>query len=465
MPVPLAPTLTTPDPNTYLDNVASSIVFGGIYNTGGSGPQTAYALRISVDGAAYSWWNGTALVGAETFVTSSTLAATIGTGVIGNSHTVAWSFASQDSGGTGPYAVDEQFSTAVIPSVTITAPSGTVSSGAPTATWTDTISTGSQISFRVIYYTDAETLASGWNAGDPPADPDRDSGVVSSPVTTWTPSIVVNPGVYHAYVQIVQTNGIPSLWVGSTFTVTYSAPATPTLTATLTSDITTNEPIVNLVATSSSIDHMSIFASDDGGATWAVLSVANRVATTTSLSRTDRTIPLGATRQYRAQSYSGSTVSGYSTVQSITPAGQCILSDPLDATMILFLNRFPSGSAPNGAGTASFELISHEPMGIFYGWGNRAPIVQRTLSRLATLEVDIYIEGYTKITTLRRMVGWQAMPDGSHRNRTLLLRTDMGNAWLIAIGPDISIAPLKASDRAKNPKWAVKLPCSLVGGS
>lgn len=101
--LPNAPTLTSPANNFADPAQSSSTTFAWTYNTGGAGGgETNYALKLTTGGID-SWWNGTALVGTETYVAEATTK-TIPAAILSPSVTYLWTVSSQDANGKGPYA-------------------------------------------------------------------------------------------------------------------------------------------------------------------------------------------------------------------------------------------------------------------------------------------------------------------------------------------------------------------------
>ena len=136
--VPLAPTLNTPANGAYTDLQNTGGPFAWTYNTGGAtGGQTGYHLREKTTGS-YSYWNaGTgAFQGTEVANTSTATSITFAAGKWTDGNTYNWSVASVDANGTGPYASDFTVNAQAVPSVSVTAPTGSVTaSQTPTTGW------------------------------------------------------------------------------------------------------------------------------------------------------------------------------------------------------------------------------------------------------------------------------------------------------------------------------------------
>lgn len=126
------------------------------------------------------------------------------------------------------------------PTVTITAPSGTLSETLmPTVSWLANLDSdgGGQFGYQVKIYNDG-TGAGGYNAGG--FDPDTSTPVWESSGFTPTTSVTVDESLaddgYRAYVKVSQlvnwTLAISSDWSYSAFTITVDRPANPSFSLT-----------------------------------------------------------------------------------------------------------------------------------------------------------------------------------------------------------------------------------------
>lgn len=101
--LPNAPTLTAPANGAAVAAQSSSTTFAWTYNTGGAGGgETNYALKLTTGGVDH-WWNGTTLVGTETYVAEATTKI-IPSSILAPNVTYLWTVSSQDANGKGPYA-------------------------------------------------------------------------------------------------------------------------------------------------------------------------------------------------------------------------------------------------------------------------------------------------------------------------------------------------------------------------
>ena len=249
---PLAPTLTAPAYNAYTDLAVNGGPFVWTYNTGGSsGGQTGYDFRQRTTGATgYSYWNATSGLFQSTDTTNTATAQTLtfSAAVLTDNFTYAWSVATLDAGGLGPYATDSIVTGQIAPTLTVGAPTGTVTTTQyPTVTWTPTFAASSfQGSYRVVTYNSTQYGAGGFTPGSGPNV--DDSGVVSSTATTYTTANFLPSGVsYRSYVQVVQSPGLQaSSWQYTSYTVTTDAPQTPMISAAYSTDGVTGCPRITL---------------------------------------------------------------------------------------------------------------------------------------------------------------------------------------------------------------------------
>ena len=253
-PTPQAPTLSAPANGSYSDLNTTGGPFTWTYNTGGSiGGETAYNFRRSISGGAYSYWNASAGSFQSTDIsnTSTALSVTFVAGVWPDGYTYNWSVASTDVGGEGNYASDFTANGQVAPSVSVTNPTGTITTTQyPAVIWTPTLAPqASVLTYRVVTYNSTQYGAGGFSPGVSTGV--DDSGVITSTNNTYT---IVNPlptGVsYESYVQLVETPGNQaSAWAFSSFTISADTPQTPTIGAAYGTDPSTGCPRIVLTVT------------------------------------------------------------------------------------------------------------------------------------------------------------------------------------------------------------------------
>lgn len=474
---PLAPTLLSPANGAYLDTNAVGVTFKWTYNPGtDSGSQSYYCLRVSTDGAAYQYWNATsgAFQSSQVWNASSAGQAVIPAAVLADGHTYTWSVATEEShyNLAGPFASDQAITATAMPTVTVMAPSGTISSPTPAVTWTETLGSGdSQTSYRVCIYTASVAASAGFSPGV--TTPTLDSGVVSSAATSWTVPSTLAQGSYVAYVQVTETGSISSQWASSSFTVAYTGPSTPTVTVTAGNDAATGAPNVSVL-----VDGTGCFSpgggitftnptatvqrSTDGGATWTTVRNGSAVTVPTStyqVTVVDYEAPFGVVCTYRAtlgattSSPAGATVTSSPASGTVTlTSSRWWLTDPLDTTTALALHRTGSvGILTSIQAPISFYRTSSEQLGVFYPFGRSTAVIQRGTKKAPVFALNCLLEGYEERATFEALVG----SDAAARDATLLIRSDMGDSWYVVIGPDIPIGVIRATDRITNPLFVV----------
>lgn len=116
----------------------------------------------------------------------------------------------------------------VRPTITVDAPTGTVTTSSPTVSWTYTQSDGDpQVSSEYKVFTSTAQSAITFNPNvTPPVFSGNTTGDVSSVVLPTS----LNPDSYWVYVRSYSSYGAKSVWVGRQFTVAGTSPGTPGLT-------------------------------------------------------------------------------------------------------------------------------------------------------------------------------------------------------------------------------------------
>jgi hypothetical protein len=358
-PAPYAPTLLQPANATYQD-LATTPTFSWTYNPGTTGnTQTAWALRRKISGATtYQWWNisTSAWQSTQIFNTGSAQSYTFPSGAWADGYTYNWSMANQDQSGIGAYSADNTVTAQAGPTVSVTSPSGLITTGQPTISWTAAFPTSAQqTSYRVLIYNSTQYLASGFAPGSSTAL--FDTGVVAAS-TTFSVSLLGSSTYladnvsYRAYVQITETGGQTSNWIYAAFSTSYTQPATPVLSAYLTTDSNTGAPLATISVTgqdpsgSSFLGQTSALVqySDDGGVTWSAVRGGSSISLPASNqqgSLTDYEMTPGTPRTYRAYVVDAATgvVSLASPSVSITSeVTTWWIIPPLDPSLAVELN-------------------------------------------------------------------------------------------------------------------------------
>lgn len=248
-PVPPNPTLVSPA-NASAFDVSSGVSFEATYNAAGPDSMNAYAMRVKTSGAAYQYWNaGTNALqssivwNSDSVVAGQNFTVSLPAAALSDGNVYNWSMACQDgvSGGQGPFAVDYTFTGQVNPSVTVSAPTGSVGGTTqPTVQWTSTTAPGTvQQTYSIVVEsgTYGTTPGSGTQVWA--------SGMVTSGLGSAQIGVPLLTGTsYRAFVQITQTGGQVSTWGFTTFTISVDTPAKPTITAAPSTSSDTGCPVI-----------------------------------------------------------------------------------------------------------------------------------------------------------------------------------------------------------------------------
>jgi hypothetical protein len=246
---PLSPTLSTPANSSYAP-LAGTPTFVWTYNNTDGTTQQDWAFRMKISGAgSYSYWNLGSLAWQGTIVWNAggSGSYTFPSASFANGNTYNWSVATESTASlTGPFATDFVVVARAAPTVTVTGPTGASTSTNPVVTWTETLAGGaSQIAYQVRTFSAAQYGAGGFSPGTSTAT--DDSGLVSGAALTYTIATALPGGTWESYVQITETGPEASGWASYTsFTTLVDEPATPTITATASTDGVTGCPVISL---------------------------------------------------------------------------------------------------------------------------------------------------------------------------------------------------------------------------
>lgn len=252
---PSAPTLLTPPNGAYL-TAASVVALKARYNSTDGASANAYAAEVKLSTAAsYSYWNAstnalqsTVVWNTASVATGADLSISLPNTAVSNGHSYSWSMAFQESLANlqGPFATPFAFTAQAPPALTVTAPSGTVTTGRPTVAWTATPSSGASIiKYRVVLYTAAQYGITGFTPGVSPST--WDSGALVGSASSLVVGVTLTSGTaYRAYVQVTETGTEKSAWAYTSFTASFEVPLAPTVSATATTTSATDYPVVKL---------------------------------------------------------------------------------------------------------------------------------------------------------------------------------------------------------------------------
>jgi hypothetical protein len=251
---PLAPTLLSPPATAHID--ATQVrTFSALYNANDSWPMSAYALRLKIVGGAYAYWNAVtqALQPAEVWnavtpavANGGTISVVLPAYTLLNGLSYDFSFATQESGADldGPFATDVAFTAQAAPVVTITAPPAiVVGTATPTVSWSNVLAPGtSQTFYDIIIETGSFGTVPGLGTQV------YTSGLVASSATSAATGTLSQPGLYCAFVSVIETGGQASEYGSQIFVCEATAPPTPTwISATAGNDPITGAPMATLV--------------------------------------------------------------------------------------------------------------------------------------------------------------------------------------------------------------------------
>jgi hypothetical protein len=354
---PSAPILTTPDAGASVDQTLA-LTFGWDHQS--SFAQTGRRVRLTT-GATIRWVDGAgALQATEQSVATASTTATLNAAALTAGAPYTWAAATQDTNGWSVYSAERALNPIAPPtisSVTVSSPADDLS---PTVTWAATAGSGVLTAHQVWICNAADA--------DPTVAPLWTTGVLANTVSPDTAPATVawtNGASLKAWARVWQTGGVSRTLSSAAFTVSWTPPATPTVTA----SSATTPPTVsvsgltagNVVEVEQRLD----------GVTWTPLTT--RVAAGASLAGIPS--PLAATgtsvsfRARQATTVDGVLMqSAWSALASITatPAG-CYVVD--DGDRSVYLDASLESDGPR-------EIV--QSISVTYGLGASAARVDRT---------------------------------------------------------------------------------------
>lgn len=225
-------------------------------------------------------------------------------------------------------------------SVTVTGPTGTVTTTQPTITWTYfSADSQPQQGYQVAVYTYAQTTALGF-VPFTTTPIDGTNGFVLGETLQWTMNIDLTNGQYVAYVQAESQWAGPGSFlsaIGSTtWTRSVSSPPANAVFSSCVFDAVNNRVALTFApgGTSPATVAFTVYASRDGGLSWTPIPSLTYVPAQgmSSITKYDYVAPLNTTSQYYVLAYGGSPLAAAaapSTTLSVTPVGdQPWLKDP-----------------------------------------------------------------------------------------------------------------------------------------
>lgn len=214
------------------------------------------------------------------------------------------------------------------PTVTVSAPTGTItSSAAPDVTWAyaDT-DNETQAYYQIKVFSAAQYGAGGFSADTSTAT--SDSGEIASEDQTAVIGDLLRPATYRAYVRVAKSiNGAPfwSAWAYSQFTISYTAPTIPTMLVSWSDSLgRTSFTLTGAAPTGYSSQYFDIHRSDDAGVIYEGIRDGENLAPNGSYVATaqDYEAPRDAVAYYRCRavgvdSNSNEFPSDWGTVQQV----------------------------------------------------------------------------------------------------------------------------------------------------
>ncbi len=266
---------------------------------------------------------------------------------------------------------------AVLPVVTVTLPTGTVTNtNRPTVAWSNTLDSdgGAQTHYEAKVFTAAQYGAGGF---DPSTSPATDaSGIVASNNGSRQVAATLPDAVYRAYVRVAQTvNGAQhwSAWDFEGFTIAVDLPADPSMT--LTAQGTAGRVMIELDdnAGDATTTGFEVQRSDDGGTTWVAVRTVDGddgIIAGTAVTIYDYEAPNGTLATYRARAlhdYSGSfAASGWVTNTVMWDTEDWWIKHP----------NLPALNVNLGRGMYSYSEVTRAArQGVFQPVGALRPIV------------------------------------------------------------------------------------------
>jgi hypothetical protein len=264
------------------------------------------------------------------------------------------------------------------PTVTVSAPTGTItSSAAPDVTWAyaDT-DNETQAYYQIKVFSAAQYGAGGFDAETSTAT--WDSGEIASSDQTGVIGTLLLPATYRTYVRVAKSiNGSPfwSAFAYSQFTISFTAPSIPTLTATWSDALgRASFTLTGTAPTGYVSQYYEVQRSDDGGTTYALVRGASEIIPNVSYVGTavDYEAPRGLIVNYRCRSVgidssSNEFPSAWGTVQQIQITN--------DLTWWFKAITNPTINKGSIRVLRSIPIVVEEPNSVFRPLGGNRPVV------------------------------------------------------------------------------------------
>ena len=264
------------------------------------------------------------------------------------------------------------------PSVTITAPTGSLGISTPDISWSYTDTDGdTQQYYQYKIFSAAQYNASGFNYLT--STTTYDSGQIASSDQTAVVSTILTPASYRMYMRVgkdINAQPFWSDWNTSDFTVSYNVPTTPTMLVAYTTSFGYSKFTVqgsSITGTFSS-QYFEVQRSDDSGITWADIDLGTNITPNAVIVGTtyDYEAPRGETAYYRARAI------GVDSNSNLYPSGWSITQQVLitnDNTWWFKCPDYPALNQGNVRVLQQLNTTVPEPHTIFRALGTKKPVV------------------------------------------------------------------------------------------
>lgn len=328
-------------------------------------------------------------------------------------------------------------------SVTVTGPTGTVTSTRPTITWT--YSSGDsqpQQGFQVAVYTLAQTLLGGFTPFvTTPID--GTNGFILGEDLQWTMGIDITNGQYVAMVQAESQWAGPGSFLSSigstTWTRSVSAPPVNAIFNSAIFDEENNRVALTFTPGGASPATLAftVFASRDGGQSFNPIPSLSYVPASgmSSVSVYDYVAPLNTLSQYYVLAYGGSPLAasaGTSSILSVTPTGdRAWLKDPLNP----ILNTILPIAAPKES-EDGIKITKRRMQGTFQLLSGTGTEVLPVIVSGPTYGNEYLFELFFAVNDpIMPMTLWAAVDELDRSGNTLLLQLPDGTQQWVVTGP------------------------------
>lgn len=230
---PFAPTITSPDNGAVMDLSAGFNISWVNSYPSGVGSQSAVLIRRKTATGSWEWWSGSAWVATETKRATTALNYSFGAGQVDNQQ-YTFAVAIQDSEGQqSPYSTGTTVVGSAAASVTVTSPSGAITTVRPTGEWSVSDPEGDpQQTYQARWIRSDVYALAGFDPGLSTAVADTGEIADADARSTVCPVDLDITYSYRLYVRVT-TAGQYSAWAYSEFSISITPPVTPTVRVSL----------------------------------------------------------------------------------------------------------------------------------------------------------------------------------------------------------------------------------------